>query len=128
MKKRRAALGISQMDLAELVDVSPGYIGEIEMGRKFPGAEVIERIAQELHVRPYRLFMAERDLAEAAESASIEAFYSAAGEFKDRINRELDALVEARVPGRSRESPEPETPKALDEESEPPEKTRRGKK
>ena len=44
------------MKLAELCDTSPGYIGEIEMGRKFPSTGMIERIAAILRIEPYHLF------------------------------------------------------------------------
>jgi transcriptional regulator with XRE-family HTH domain len=44
------------MRLAELCDSSPGYIGEIECGRRFPSVRMIERIAGALHVESYFLF------------------------------------------------------------------------
>ena len=36
MKEGRKVLGYSQMKLAELCGVSTSFIGEIEIGRKFP--------------------------------------------------------------------------------------------
>ena len=44
------------MKLAEYCNTSPGYIGEIEMGRKFPSTELIEKIAGILRIEPYHLF------------------------------------------------------------------------
>ena len=49
------------MLLAERCDTSTSYIGEIEIGRKFPSVEMIERIARALRVAPYRLFMEGED-------------------------------------------------------------------
>jgi len=43
------------MNLALSCDISPGYIGEIESGRKFPAIELIEKIAFVLRVEPYLL-------------------------------------------------------------------------
>jgi transcriptional regulator with XRE-family HTH domain len=49
-------VGWARAELAENCNTSPGYIAEIEMGRKFPSTEVIERIAEALRIEPYRLF------------------------------------------------------------------------
>ena len=95
LKSLRAGLGISQMDLAERAELSAGYIGEIEMGRKFPAPEVLERLAKALGVRPYRLLMAAEDV---AEWLGAEAYYAAADDIRQRLNRELDAMTR-RKPG-----------------------------
>jgi len=44
------------MKLAEYCGTSTGYIGEIEIGRKFPSTEMIEKIAKILRVEPYLFF------------------------------------------------------------------------
>lgn len=62
LKRERNRLGISQAALAEKADLSAGYIGEIESGRKFPSIENVERLAEALEVPAYRLYMTERDL------------------------------------------------------------------
>ncbi|MCL2721330.1 MAG: helix-turn-helix transcriptional regulator [Treponema sp.] len=56
LKEFRKTEGISQMKLAVCCDISPGYIGEIESGRKFPSTEMIEKIALVLRIEPYQLF------------------------------------------------------------------------
>ena len=62
LKRERGRLGISQLVLAERSELSPGYIGEIESGRKFPSIDNVERIARALEVPPYRLYMTDRDM------------------------------------------------------------------
>lgn len=47
------------MDLAERCDTAASYIGEIEIGRKFPSVEMIEKIAGALNIEAYRLFVDE---------------------------------------------------------------------
>ena len=47
---------ISQMKLADLCDSSSGYIGELETGRRFPSADMIERIAAALEIESWHLF------------------------------------------------------------------------
>ncbi|GHV30842.1 hypothetical protein AGMMS4952_18450 [Spirochaetia bacterium] len=56
IKTYRHALGISQAKLAETVDTATNYLGLIEGGKKFPSAEMIERIAAALEKDPPDLF------------------------------------------------------------------------
>ncbi|GHV25266.1 hypothetical protein FACS189498_3330 [Spirochaetia bacterium] len=60
LKKIRKSRGLSQMKLAEKCDTAASYIGEIEIGRKFPSVEMIEKIAGTLKVEPYLLFREDR--------------------------------------------------------------------
>ncbi|MFP3042120.1 helix-turn-helix domain-containing protein [Treponema primitia] len=59
LKKIRKIEGISQMKLAELCETDVSYIGQIEMGIRFPSINLIEKIGQALEVEPYRFFMDE---------------------------------------------------------------------
>jgi transcriptional regulator with XRE-family HTH domain len=59
LRKFRNEKGISQMRLAELCDTATNYIGEIEIGRRFPSLSLIEKIGAALDVAPYRFFMEE---------------------------------------------------------------------
>jgi transcriptional regulator with XRE-family HTH domain len=59
LKKFRKKKGISQMVLANLCDTSGNYIGEIEMGRRIPSFEKIEKIASALKINVYQLFVDE---------------------------------------------------------------------
>jgi transcriptional regulator with XRE-family HTH domain len=56
MRKNRSRLGISQAKLAERADLSTQYIAMIELGRKFPTPEILERIAGALEIDPPELF------------------------------------------------------------------------
>jgi len=47
---------ISQKKLATLCESSQAYIAEIEVGKKFPSPNMIERIASALDIESYRLF------------------------------------------------------------------------
>jgi len=57
MKEFRKKEGISQMKLAEYCNTSPTYIGEIEVGKKFPSMDMIEKIAFILKIKPYHFFI-----------------------------------------------------------------------
>ncbi len=62
MKRYRKDSKLSQMSLAERCDTSTSYIGEIEIGKKFPSVEMIQKIAAALEVQPFQLFMQESDI------------------------------------------------------------------
>ena len=48
IKSYRNNLGISQAKLAEMINMATNYLGLIEGGKKFPSADMIERIASAL--------------------------------------------------------------------------------
>jgi transcriptional regulator with XRE-family HTH domain len=56
IKERRQILGITQAKLAEKVKTSTHYIGQIELGNKFPTPEMLERIAVALEIDSPQLF------------------------------------------------------------------------
>ena len=47
------------MSLAELCDMGGNYISQIEMGRRLPSFETIEKIAKALKIPPSHLFIDE---------------------------------------------------------------------
>jgi transcriptional regulator with XRE-family HTH domain len=57
LKKYRKKRDLSQMKLAEMLNTSTSYIGEIEIKRKIPSMEMVEKIANALDVEPFRLFI-----------------------------------------------------------------------
>jgi transcriptional regulator with XRE-family HTH domain len=56
IKGRRRILGITQAQLAERVNTSTHYVGQIEVGNKFPTPEMLERIATALEIDSPQLF------------------------------------------------------------------------
>ena len=56
IRNQRQLLGFSQAKLAELAYIAPSYLAMIELERKFPSAEVLERIANALKIDPTELF------------------------------------------------------------------------
>ena len=56
IKLNRRKLGLSQAKVAEKADVSTQYIAMIELERKFPSVEMIERIATALEIDCLELF------------------------------------------------------------------------
>ena len=62
LKRSRKENKLSQMALAEKCGTSASYIGEIEIGKKFPSVEMVQKFADALNIKPYKLFMEENDI------------------------------------------------------------------
>jgi transcriptional regulator with XRE-family HTH domain len=58
MKLHRKKQGLSQNKLADKINTATNYIAMIELGKKFPSAQMIERIADALNVEAPDLFAA----------------------------------------------------------------------
>jgi transcriptional regulator with XRE-family HTH domain len=56
LREFRKKEGLSQMKLAEYCATATSYIGDIEIGRRFPSIDMIERIAGVLRIEPYHFF------------------------------------------------------------------------
>jgi len=57
MKKYRKKSRLSQEKLAEMLHTTTSYIGEIEINRKKPSLDMVEKIAEALGIEPFRLFL-----------------------------------------------------------------------
>jgi transcriptional regulator with XRE-family HTH domain len=56
LKENRRKCGVSQSKLAEMADLSTHYIAMIELSRKFPSSETLERMAAALGIETHELF------------------------------------------------------------------------
>jgi transcriptional regulator with XRE-family HTH domain len=56
LREYRKEKKISQAILAEKCGTSTSYIGQIEIGNRFPSLEMIEKIAIALQIKPYLFF------------------------------------------------------------------------
>ena len=56
LKENRRRLGITQPELAERAGMSTQYLAMIEIARKFPTADILERLAAALDINPHELF------------------------------------------------------------------------
>ena len=66
LKLNRLKLGLTQDKLAEKAEISTHYLAMVELARKFPSADMLERMATALEIEPHELFympgMAEKAL------------------------------------------------------------------
>ena len=56
LKINRLKLGLTQDKLAEKADISTHYLAMVELTRKFPSADMLERLAMALEIEPHELF------------------------------------------------------------------------
>ena len=57
IKAQRIRLGITQEQLAELVEIGTPNISYIENGKFYPTVETLEKICKALNVKPFELYM-----------------------------------------------------------------------
>lgn len=61
LRKYRKQKKFTQEKLADLCDTDTSYIGQIEIGKRFPSISLIEKIAKALDIDAYVLFKEEID-------------------------------------------------------------------
>ena len=87
------------MKLADYCNISPGYIGEIESGRKFPSAEMIEKIADVLRIEPYRFFKNTKNNGFISETEKhfSRLPYAAKNQIKIKIKRQIKKQIKTQI-------------------------------
>lgn len=48
---------LTQLAFSERIGISPNYLNAVEKGKNFPSPEVLQKIADELNILPYELFL-----------------------------------------------------------------------
>jgi transcriptional regulator with XRE-family HTH domain len=59
LKENRRKKGLTQEKLSEQADMSLQYLAMLELARKFPSGEMLERLADALDIEPHQLFSVE---------------------------------------------------------------------
>jgi len=57
LRDHRRKCGFSQEKLAEKAEISIQYLGMMEIARKLPSLEVVERLANAMDIKVYELFL-----------------------------------------------------------------------
>ena len=79
------------MKLAEYCGIAHSYIGEIEIGRKFPSMDLIEKIAKILRIEPYLFFKSRsgKSVLAEIEQINVKMPYSS----KKQLQRQIKAHI-----------------------------------
>jgi transcriptional regulator with XRE-family HTH domain len=98
LKDFRKKEGISQMKLAEYCNISLGYIGEIESGRKFPSTDMIEKIASVLRIEPYCFFINPKENIVHHKDKSLPRLpYTIKKQIQTHIKRQIKAQIRTQI-------------------------------
>jgi transcriptional regulator with XRE-family HTH domain len=89
LRNARKESGLTQTKLADICNTATNYISEIELGKRFPSVEMIEKMAQAMQITPDLLFRNTKKLLK--KTINKGAIYKI---LKDDIQRQLDRTTE----------------------------------
>jgi len=89
LREKRRKCSFSQEKLAEKAGISTQYLAMMEIARKFPTSEVLERIALALHIKVYELFLVEHSPREELELLRQDIIKEMKQTFGDIIEQSL---------------------------------------
>lgn len=75
------------MKLAEKIDISDGYMNDVDRARRWIGAEILARLAGALHLRPYQFFLEDEDPATDIHVMLTEICSESRGAVDSELNR-----------------------------------------
>jgi len=90
LREFRKKEGLSQMKLAEYCDTATSYIGDIEIGRRFPSLDLIEKMAHVLRIEPYHFFKSQTDHVSDTESLFPRLPNSMKKQIRTQIKTQID--------------------------------------
>jgi transcriptional regulator with XRE-family HTH domain len=96
MKKNRRKCGFSQEKLAEKAGISTPFVAMIEVSRKFPTPDVLDRIAAALRIKTWQLFAVPVSPEDAMEQLRRDII----GEIKQTVGESVAVAVEKAFAGK----------------------------
>ena len=85
------------MKLAEYCDTATSYIGDIEIGRRFPSMEMIEKMADVLRIEPYYFFKETKENETNSETETL--FPRLPNSMKKQINTQIKTQIDQATSG-----------------------------
>lgn len=90
LKDARNKLGWSQQKLAERCGISTSFVGEMEIGRKFPSPKNLQLLSDALGLKPYQLFFDQQDWTKFDRFQTLSQFSVT---LKERLAADIDAVT-----------------------------------
>jgi len=92
LRENRRKCGFSQEKLAEKADISTQYLAMMEIARKFPTSEVLERIAAAMNIKVYELFLIDHSPREELELLRQDIIHEMRQTFGDIVKNAIKRL------------------------------------
>jgi len=93
LRENRQKMGFSQANLAEKTGLSTQFIAMIELGRKFPSPENLEKLAQALEVDTPELF----SMPPSAREEAVKLHRAILAELSQKLGESVDRAVKETV-------------------------------
>ncbi len=90
IKLIRNIRGLSQKDLAELVDIAPGTLAHLEKGTRNPSLEMLYKLADALSVSVINLVLSKEEIDRFYYDAEIQQRYPGSERLKEILRRVLE--------------------------------------
>ena len=83
------------MKLAEYCNTATSYIGDIEIGRRFPSMDMIEKMAHILRIEPYHFFKNRADTSAGSDTENM--FPRLPQSMKKQINSQIKTQIDQSI-------------------------------
>ena len=90
----RSQRQISQIQLSEMVNISPNYLNAVENGKNFPSLEVLQRIIDVLDILPHQLFLEYPNIFKTTNQEEIYVLFQELSYLKQSVNNEFDKTIQ----------------------------------
>ena len=97
LRNNRRRCGFSQEKLAEKTKISTQYLAMMEIARKFPTAEVLERLAMAMDIKVYELFLIDHSPREELELLRQEILQDINNSIDDKLQQSIVFYIENAV-------------------------------
>jgi transcriptional regulator with XRE-family HTH domain len=104
IKENRRKNGLSQDKLAEKAGISTPFVAMIEVSRKFPTPDVLDRIANALNIKTWQLFAVSPPLDEEMERLHLDIVKDINQVVANAVKKAIEEYADKLSGGKSQES------------------------
>ena len=109
IRRVRKEMGFTQAELAERAGISSGYMCDIERSRRWPSADNLAKLAEELKMDPFQLFLPTEDSPYFDRHRTLTSFTRQIKEaFDEKISEVYDSMMKPYGPLRKDDEPSDE--------------------